>query len=137
DNTRFIDATSGWFDQKVSDLASLHVYFKKIKLKKDKRPIILSEFGGYSYKILEHSYVLNKTFGYRYYTDAVSFQKAFIKLYEEQIIPNIEKGLAAAIYTQVSDVEEETNGILTYDRQICKLDILQTRELNSRVKYRK
>lgn len=137
DNTRLIDATSGWFDQKVSDLSSLHIYFKKIKLKKDKRPIILSEFGGYSYKILEHSYVLNKTFGYRYYTDAVSFQKAFIKLYEEQIIPNIENGLAAAIYTQVSDVEEETNGILTYDRQICKLDISQTRELNSRVKYRK
>lgn len=137
DNTRLIDSTSGWFDQKVSDLSSLHIYFKAVRLKKDKRPIILSEFGGYSYKIPDHSYILDKTFGYRYYTDEASFQKAFTKLYEKQIIPHLEKGLAAAIYTQVSDVEEETNGILTYDRKICKLDIKATRELNSRVQYRK
>ncbi|HKM29304.1 MAG TPA: glycoside hydrolase family 2 TIM barrel-domain containing protein [Bacilli bacterium] len=137
DATRLIDSTSGWFDQKVSDLSSLHIYFKKIKLKKDKRPQILSEFGGYAYKIPEHSYILDKTFGYRYYNDELSFRNAFVSLYEEQIIPNIAQGLAAAIYTQVSDVEEETNGILTYDRQICKLDVEQTKELNSRVKYRK
>lgn len=137
DNTRLIDSTSGWFDQKVSDLSSLHIYFKKIRLKKDKRPIIISEFGGYSYKIPEHSYILDKTYGYRYFTNEESFRKSFIKLYEEQIIPNIEKGLAAAIYTQVSDVEEETNGILTYDRQICKVDVNETKALNSRVKYRK
>ena len=137
DNTRLIDSTSGWFDQKVSDLLSLHIYFKKVRFKKDKRPIIISEFGGYSYKIPEHSYSLDKTYGYRFFRDEGSFRQAFIELYEKQIIPNIEKGLSAAIYTQVSDVEEETNGILTYDRQICKLDVNETKALNNRVKYGK
>jgi len=72
-----------------------------------------------------------------FFRDEGSFRQAFIELYEKQIIPNIEKGLSAAIYTQVSDVEEETNGILTYDRQICKLDVNETKALNSRVKYGK
>ena len=134
DSTRLVDATSGWFDQKVSDLLSLHIYFKRIKIKKDSRPIILSEFGGYSYKLKEHSFNIDKTFGYRYYTEAGKFNQAFIDLYEKQIIPGIKKGLSAAIYTQVSDVEDETNGILTYDRKVCKLDKEKIKELNSRVK---
>ena len=53
---------------------------------------------------------------------AEEFQQELVKLYEQRIIPAVSKGLCAAIYTQVSDIEDETNGILTYDRKVCKLE---------------
>ncbi len=122
DQSRFVDATSGWFWQNDSDLDSLHVYFKKFRMpKKAKRPVFLSEFGGYCYAVKGHLFDENKSYGYRNFDDIQKFKDAFIKLYEEQIIPNVEKGLCASIYTQVSDVEEEINGIMTYDRQVIKL----------------
>lgn len=135
DSTRIIDHASGWFDQKGLDLASKHIYFKKVKIKKDFRPIVLSEFGGYSYKIPEHSYDLKNEFGYRKFQNKEEFQKAFISLYENEIIPNIKKGLCACIYTQLSDVETETNGILTYDRKVNKFDLNIIKDLNQRIKY--
>ena len=68
DSTRFIDSTSGWFRQKKSDVESIHVYFKPIKMpKKSLRPIVLSEFGGYSYKPEGHVYNPYKTYGYRFF----------------------------------------------------------------------
>ncbi len=122
DNSRFVDATSGWFSQNDSDLDSLHVYFKKFRMpKSSSRPVFLSEFGGYSYGVRGHLYDENKSYGYKSFKDLEDFKAAFIELYEEQIIPNAEKGLCASIYTQVSDVEEEINGIMTYDRQVIKL----------------
>ena len=60
---------------------------------------------------------------------------AYKKLYEKSIIPNIPKGLSATVYTQVSDVEEEINGLITYDRKVVKFPVEQMKELNARVKY--
>lgn len=122
DSTRVVDTTSGWFKKKLSDVESLHVYFKKIKLKKSKRTIFVSEFGGYSYKIEEHSFNKNKTYGYRKYDDREKFEEGIISLYRGEILSNLSNGLAGTIYTQVSDVEDETNGFLTYDRKICKVN---------------
>lgn len=119
DSTRVIDTTSGWFYGKKSDVVSLHIYFRKIKINKQNKPIIISEFGGYSYKILEHSFNSEKTYGYKKFLDKKKFTQAFIDLYEKEIIPT---DIAGCIYTQLSDVEDETNGILTYDRKICKLN---------------
>ncbi len=122
DPTRFIDSTSGWFKKEKSDVESLHVYFKPVKLEFSPKPIMLSEFGGYSYKVEGHCANDDKTYGYKLYKDKDEFQKGLISLYREQIIPAIKKGLCGAIYTQLSDVEDETNGLLTYDRQVCKVD---------------
>ena len=123
DESRIIDSTSGWFHQKKSDVDSLHVYFKKLKTgKKIDMPQVMSEFGGYVYKIPEHSYNLEKTYGYKILPDRVEFVNALRKLYIEEVLPLVKMGLSAAIYTQVSDVEDETNGLLTYDRRICKLE---------------
>lgn len=122
DSTRIFDATSGWFNGKLSDVVSKHVYFKKIKLKKEKRPIIVSEFGGYVYKDLDHSFNIDKTYGYKIYKDIEQFHKGLKELYEKQIIPLIDQGLCGSIYTQVSDVEDETNGLLTYDRKVLKIN---------------
>ena len=130
DPTRIFDTTSGWFKKQKSDVESDHVYFKKIKLKSVAgRPMVLSEFGGYSCKIKGHAYNLDKTYGYRYFDDFEAFEDALVKLYEDEILPHIEKGLSATVLTQVSDVEDETNGLLTYDRAILKVDPHRMRRL--------
>ena len=122
DDTRWIDSTSGWFRRKKTDVDSRHVYFKKIKLKGDKKkPLVLSEFGGYSYKIMEHSFNQDKTYGYGKFADGEAYANAVEELYREQVVPCVREGLCAAVYTQVSDVEDETNGLLTYDRKKEKL----------------
>lgn len=121
DETRIADSTSGWFRCGKSDVDSRHVYFKPFKMPKSDMPVILSEFGGYVYKDAEHSFNPDKTYGYRYFKSREDFENALIKLYEEEIIPAVKIGLCGAIYTQVSDVEDETNGLLTYDRKVCKV----------------
>ena len=67
--------------------------------------------------------------------DWVALTNAYKNLHEKQIIPNIKKGLSATVYTQVSDVEFEVNGILSYDRELVKLDEDVLRELNSKMTY--
>lgn len=123
DDTRSIDSTSGWHDQHAGEFDSKHVYYKPYKFKKDKehRVHVLSEFGGYSCGIKGHM-ASDKLFGYRMFKDEKTLSAAYGKLYEDEIIPAIEKGLSAAIYTQVSDVEEEINGLFTFDREVLKLD---------------
>ena len=123
DSTRFIDTTSGWFRRKKSDVDSFHVYFRKVKLKAGKKkPLVLSEFGGYSYKPEGHVYNTENTYGYGKYQDLDAFTTAVEELYNEQILPAVRQGLCASIYTQVSDVQDETNGLLTYDRKVEKLN---------------
>ncbi len=123
DPTRVWDTTSGWFIEKESDVNSEHIYFRKVEIPADPtRPSVLSEFGGYSCKIPEHSFNLDKTYGYRKFNDRDAFATALDDLYRKEIIPAIHKGLCAAVLTQVSDVEDETNGLVTYDRQVIKVD---------------
>ena len=123
DPSRIWDATSGWFSESESDVVSEHVYFKRIDLQPDgERPLVLSEFGGYSCKIEDHSFNLDKTYGYRFFKDTDSLTSALELLYRDEIIPLVRRGLAASVLTQVSDVEDETNGLLTYDRQVIKTD---------------
>ena len=123
DKTRIYDTTSGWFYGKRSDVESQHVYFKPFIVKKEySRPLVLSEFGGYSYKINEHSFNLGKTYGYKLFNNKKDFENALVRLYSNEILPAIDKGLCGAFLTQLSDVEDETNGLLTYDRQMLKID---------------
>ena len=134
DPSRIWDATSGWFSEKKSDVTSEHIYFKKLDLKSDPdRPLVLSEFGGYSCKIEGHSFNLDKTYGYRFFTDKEKFSKALEDLYMDEVISMIDRGLCATVYTQVSDVEDETNGLLTYDRQVLKVDAERMRKISSDV----
>ena len=121
DPDRFVDAASGWFEQKESDVTSRHVYFKKVKPVESERPFLLSEFGGYVYQIPEHSAVPDKVYGYKICKTREAFVKDLRAIYLEQILPLIPQGLCGAVYTQVSDVEEETNGLLTYDRKKAKI----------------
>ena len=120
DGSRTIDHASGWHDQKIGDCRSLHVYFRPYRFKKDKlgRPVILSEFGGYGMDLSFHE---KKAFTYRKYSSIEDLTYGIVKLYEKQIMSAKRKGLAASIYTQVSDVEQEVNGLLSYDRKTVKV----------------
>ena len=132
DDSRFIDSTSGWFHQRKSDVDSLHIYFKKLYLGKEGRPQLLSEFGGYSFKIPEHSFNLKKTYGYKKFEDQAAFEKSLMALYEE-VYHLAKEGLSGAVYTQVSDVEDETNGLLTYDRKVLKVTAQNFKTLMDRI----
>ena len=132
DNTRIVDSVSGWHDQgrENSELLSLHIYFTPLKVPKDDRAVVLSEFGGYSMKVDGHVYDDKKEYGYKRFRDKEKFLSAIKKLYLKMILPLLEKGLSGAIYTQVSDVEEEINGIVTYDRKVQKIPTAFMREIN-------
>ena len=121
DPDRFVDSTSGWFHQKESDVDSLHLYFEKLHLGKQPKPQLLSEFGGYACSLPAHSFNPEKTYGYRKYEEPADFRRALRELYEKEILPLARKGLCGAVYTQVSDVEDETNGLVTFDRAVRKV----------------
>lgn len=134
DKTRTIDNASGWYDQKEGQFKSYHVYFKKFKFKEDKynRCVILTEFGGYNYQIKDHSFKTN--FGYSEKKTAKELEESIIKLYEEEVIPAKALGLSAAIYTQLSDVETELNGLITYDRKVIKVSYSVMNRINNQLK---
>ena len=122
DTTRTIDHASGWHDQSIGQIKSLHVYFREYKFKPDKlgRAVVLSEFGGYNHAVRSHRFS-ERNFGYKSFETAAQLQIALEELYGQQIAPAKAQGLSAAVYTQLSDVEDELNGLLTYDRKVVKM----------------
>lgn len=122
DKTRTIDHASGWHDQGITDIRTDHVYFRRYKFKKDKkgRAVLLSEFGGYNHRVQGHAFN-KKDFGYKRFEMPTQLKLAVEELYQSEIRPAKQQGLAAAVYTQLSDVEDELNGLVTYDRKIVKI----------------
>ena len=122
DPTRTIDHASGWHDQGVGQVVSRHVYFRKYAFKADKkgRAVLLSELGGYNHHVSGHCFN-NKNFGYKNFETPAQLEIAIEDLYQKQIGPAKMEGLAAAVYTQLSDVEDELNGLMTYDRKVVKI----------------
>lgn len=122
DPGRWFDTTSGWFAKKKSDFDSRHVYFRIKKLKGKEKPLLLSECGGFSYQIKEHCYSPDKSYGYGTCRSETELTGRITEMYRRMVLPAIREGLCGCIYTQVSDVEEEINGLYTYDREVCKVD---------------
>ncbi len=120
DDSRFICTTSGWFHQRRSDVESHHLYFEKLHLGKRPVPQVITEFGGYVFKDDAHSFNTEKTYGYRIYPTQEEFLNALKSVYSDELLPLAKRGLCAAIYTQLSDVEDETNGLITFDREVQK-----------------
>lgn len=135
DSTRTVDHASGWHDQGGGDINSMHVYFKKVHLNKDRnRAVCLTEFGGYSYKDMAHSFNPDHTYSYKKFDTLEQFNDGVYRLYERDVIKWIDKGLSATVYTQVSDVEDEVNGLYTYDRKVLKIDPDMMKEINKKIK---
>lgn len=133
DNTRFIDSTSGWFAQEKSDVDSLHIYFKAIDLPKTEKPLLLSECGGYSYEVEGHIYSKYNSYGYGACKNSEELTNSIVDMYEKMVIPAIENGLSGCVYTQLSDVEDETNGLYTYDRKVCKVEKEKIIEVSNKI----
>jgi len=123
DDSRIIDTTSGWFRGKKTDVNSRHIYFSSwAVLRPSRKPLVLSEFGGYAYGEPGHLFNPDKAYGYKSCKSREQFQTALSELYVMKVLPAVQRGLCAAILTQVSDVEDEINGLLTYDRRVNKAD---------------
>ena len=134
DHTRLFDHVSGWHDQKVSDTKSIHAYFHRAPMPlSKKRAIILSEFGGLVYSIKDHMMEGNHV--YKSFEDKDKWLKAFAKMMKLDVKRNIKRGLCASIYTQLTDVEEETNGFITFDREVVKIEPELIKEINDTLKY--
>ena len=123
DSSRFIDTTSGWFRGSESDVESLHIYFGMWhRMKPSEKPIVLSEFGGFTHSVEGHIFNPDKSYGYGACKTPQQLNKKLLALYRDHVIPAVKKGLCASVYTQVSDVEDEINGLVTYDRRAIKAD---------------
>ncbi len=136
DPTRIVDTASGWFRTEKSDVESSHVYFRSEVLPETEKPHVLSEFGGYSRVISEHVFSRYQQHGYGFCQDEKELTRAICDVYETMVLPSMTNGLCGSVYTQLSDIEDEVNGLYTYDRKICKVDKEKMQELSRRI-YRK
>lgn len=134
DDTRLMDSTSGWFWQNKSDFDSEHIYFKSIDLEVKERPMLVSECGGYSSMVEGHYFSKYNTYGYGGAKDAAELTQRITDMYQSMILPAIAKGACGCVYTQLSDVEDEINGLYTYDRQVCKVEKEKMRSLSEELK---
>ena len=121
DPTRLADSTSGWFAQKKNDFDSEHIYFKVIPLEPKERPLFVSECGGYTMAAEGHYYSKYAQYGYGASDTKEALTKDIVYMYENMIIPYVKNGVCGCVYTQLSDVEDEINGLYTYDRKVCKV----------------
>ncbi len=135
DSSRTILPCSGWHDQKIGELRSWHVYFRPYQFKKDKldRCVVLSEFGGYQLPVQGHL-VSEQPYGYKNIKDSSHMEKELTELYLNQIVPGMKQGLSASVFTQLSDVEREVNGLITYDRKVLKINPDVMKALNDKLK---
>ncbi len=130
DSTRLYDHASGWLDKGAGDVNSKHIYFRKCTPNNDyKRVLALTEFGGYSFPLKNHTFT-SKKFGYKMFNDSNALLKAYKNLYYNEVFPLIKnEGLSATVYTQLTDVEEEINGLFTFDR-VLKIDENELKKIN-------
>jgi len=119
DDSRPIDAASGWFHEDCGDILSEHIYFEEFKVKRSDRPYVISEYAGFSLKIGNHVR-RDAVYGYKRFSDHTSLQAEYDKTMDK-IKALIPEGLSAAVFTQATDIEDEVNGVITYDRKVQKI----------------
>ena len=131
DPDRLIDQASGWFDQGGGDFYSVHNYFRRLKAEPRERIYGLTEFGGITLNVEGHSAVTDqKVYGYKHFRTEKELEEGYERMMRTEILPNIKRGLSASVLTQTSDVEEEVNGLLTWDREVLKIPAATIRRLN-------
>ena len=130
DGTRLVDEASGWFDQGGGDVHSLHNYFYPLRIRPQKRTVALSEYGGIAWPMPGHE-PPHKTYGYGTAKDRQELTARYKKLQLKTVLPQLEKGPSALVYTQLTDVEDEVNGLFTYDRAAVKPDANAVRSVNA------
>lgn len=129
DPSRINDNPSGWADRGVGDLVDVHIYpGPGMEKPESNRASVIGEFGGLGLTVEDHLWWDKKNWGYLTYDKPSDFEERFTELVHD-LYALRDFGLSAAIYTQTTDVEGEVNGLITYDREVVKLDVDKTREL--------
>ncbi len=126
DPTRLVDGPSGWADRGFGDMKDMHNYpgpsmFPALP----DRVSVLGEFGGLGLPLKGHLWKETDNWGYRSFKTTEELRQNY-HLLTRRLHPLIGKGLSAAVYTQTTDVEVEVNGLMTYDREVIKLDVAET-----------
>ena len=130
DPGRLVDEASGWFDQGGGDVDSRHNYFYPLRVKPGVRTVALSEYGGIAWPMPGHE-PPGKTYGYGVAKDRKDLTARYKKLQLKTVLPQLRNGLSALVYTQLTDVEDEVNGLFTYDRTELKPDASAIRSVNA------
>ena len=133
DASRLVDGPSGWEDRGYGDMKDMHQYpgpgmFPVM----DNRASVLGEFGGLGLPVEQHLWWNKRNWGYRTFEDRAKLQAGYEDLMQK-LEPLVQQGLAAAIYTQTTDVEGEVNGLMTYDRKVIKLDVDKLAQWHKRI----
>jgi hypothetical protein len=122
DPSRLVDDASGWTDQNVGDMIDMHKYPGPDSPKpEEKRAAVLGEFGGLGLGVDGHTWT-KKTWGYQGMASRTALTERYVNLLKKVLELKESSGLSAAVYTQITDVETECNGLMTYDREIIKPD---------------
>ena len=129
DPSRLVDEASGWYDQGGGDVDSRHNYFYPLRVRPGKRVAALSEYGGIAWPMPGHE-PPRRTYGYGTAKSRAELTERYQKLQRDTVLPQLKNGLSALVYTQVSDVEDEVNGLFTYDRGALKPDPAAVRAAN-------
>ncbi|MCK9316374.1 MAG: DUF4965 domain-containing protein [Verrucomicrobia bacterium] len=123
DPTRLVNNTSGWADRNVGDVMDIHVYpGPGAPALETDRAGVLGEYGGLGYPIQGHLWKKDGNWGYVSYANADELAESYIALIDKMHPLSGRNGLSAAVYTQTTDVEIEVNGLMTYDREIIKMN---------------
>ena len=130
DPGRLVDEASGWYDQGGGDVDSRHNYFYPLRVRPGGRAVALSEYGGIAWPMPGHE-PPGRTYGYGTAKDKADLTKRYKELQLKTMLPQLKNGLSALVYTQVSDVEDEVNGLFTYDRTALKPDASAVRSCNA------
>lgn len=130
DPTRFVDEASGWFDQGGGDVDSRHNYFYPLRVRPGRRTVALSEYGGIAWPMPGHE-PKGKTYGYGTAKDKAELTQRYQQLQLKTVLPQLQRGLSALVYTQLTDVEDEVNGLFTYDRAALKPEAAAIRSANA------
>ena len=130
DDTRLVDEASGWYDQGGGDVYSLHNYFYPLRVRPQTRTVALSEYGGIAWPMPGHE-PPRRTYGYGTAKSREELTARYKKLQLGAVLPQLQKGLSALVYTQLTDVEDEVNGLFTYDRTAIKPDANAVRSVNA------
>ena len=134
DPTRLVNNTSGWADRKVGDVMDIHVYpGPGAPALEANRAGVLGEYGGLGYPIQGHLWKKDGNWGYVSYANADELAESYISLIDKMQPLAGRNGLSAAVYTQTTDVEIEVNGLMTYDREIIKMDVDTIAAANKRM----
>jgi len=131
DPTRLVNSASGWTDRGVGDVHDIHHYPEpRTPEPEEDRAIVLGEFGGLGFPVEKHTWA-EKAWGYQKMENFNELLDKYEQFYSTVWQFKNDPGLSAVVYTQTTDVETETNGLMTYDRKIIKLDPGDAYKINS------